>query len=268
MTKGVVGLLLSAMCGFSAMADTNNFEPAKVSGGVQAARGYCPCLRIVVRARGAGGTIAVKKFLISTDALLKFDQGRGGNPVYNIPAWQYFTVGALEAMLKGGRLHLGFDGVTWGDDLDRGYSDLMRTGASLAVSLVRTAAFELKIKHGYQFEKFSVNQAPETSQHDLPQTLSMRVNLGPVTAQLAGGIAVSPNDLTDLALEQVKYSVNADVHSTLFRLKGIGMGLGIEAQHEFDPFRRDIGLEPSSSSVGVFIDISYVVPKKKKRVKP
>lgn len=231
-----------------------------VSGGPVVSYGYCPCFRWQVTAYAGSGYYETRDILISSDALLKYQEAFG--PVQGRMASRYFTGGALEALSKGGRIGIGFSGITIAKDLDRGYVDILKTGLAFIVNLVRNDAVRLDLRSGYEYEQFSVNYNPDPERlSHLPQTVAFSWNAGSWSGNVKSSIDIDPT-----GRRQVGFQDNALVQARFLSLSGFAAQIGLGGGYDYDPFRLLIGMNPHIARLGLFMTLMYepIVPAAKK----
>ncbi|HTL11837.1 MAG TPA: hypothetical protein VL588_05085 [Bdellovibrionota bacterium] len=216
----------------------------------------CPCFRWTVQVKGMGGMIETKDFLISSDALVNFitkmTAGNGDQTA------QLVTLGAMEALWKGGHIGVGFDGVTVGDNVDMAYNDILKTGLYAIINILRTGSVKLDVHTGYDFEQMSINTAPAQQFNEWVSAAVMDWHTGIWSGRLTAQV-VMPFDSNGLS-GPGGWSYGADL-STGFRvlkISDIAMTLGLGGGVSYDPFRQDFGLEPLSVSGRVFMELSWV----------
>ncbi len=225
-----------------------------VEGGFQVSYGYCPCLRWTVKVDLGGGDFETRDFLISTDALFRYAQTE--TPRMFNSASHSFRIGAIEALAKGAHVGLAFNGVTVGEDLDRGYSDILATGFEFLVSIVRTSNMSLMARTGYEYEQLRVNAGPEEKRNILSETIAFKWKTK--TNRFNG--AINATVFTDpfagpLATDQIGYKGSASVHANIVNLKNFTFGTALQTSYEHDPFRAMFGLGPDIAVAGIYFDV-------------
>lgn len=248
-----IGLATAEPAGRRPMIEVS---PATVTGGFNAGHGFCPCFRWTVGVQLLGGSWETREFLISTDSLFQIEQSQSAY-LHRIMS-RVYTVGAIEALWKRGHVGIGFEGITVGDDLDRSYADIVRTGLYVLINLIRTDAARLDIRTGYQYEQFRVNLGPaiQTS-HNLPQSLILDWNDGgDWTGDVYTGLIVSAQ--TPLDPHSLFLGTGANSRLRLFTKDELEAGLGLRVDYEYDPFREIYGLAASNLSAMLYMDLSWV----------
>jgi hypothetical protein len=216
--------------------------------------GYCPCFRWSVGVKLVSGQWETRDFLITTDALFQLEQTQSAY-LHRIMS-RVYTVGAIEALWKGGHIGLGFEGVTIGDNIDQGYSDMIRTGLYALINIIRTDAVRMDIRSGYQFEQLRVNLGPAIDNHNLPQSLIVNWQAGRWSGNVHAGLVIDPTSPFDFG--SITYTAGAGVHARLFTLGELQAGLGLNASFEHDPFREIYGLAADNFAGMLYMDFAWV----------
>lgn len=230
--------------------------PGHAGAGVRVSDGACPCIRFVVRTHKLGGRIETRKFIISTDAFFRFELALAPRSNVIVPASRYFNIGALEAIMRGSRVGLGFAGVTIGHDNDLSYSEITRTGLYVFMQLLRSEALSFDIRSGYEYEQKRVNLSPLVRSNDLVQSAVLSFEYGFLAGQLGAVAAFDPRVYSDLG--GYRLGANASLEASTVLFKSVDLAFGVEALVEHDPFREQFGLDPNQRMVGVYIDASYI----------
>jgi hypothetical protein len=250
-------LCFSLLVASVAVAD----EPARltvggstqVSAGAQMSWYQCPCFRWVIQLQAGGAAIETREFLVSSEALFKFRQ----EEVFDaqLSASKIFNIGAAEVLWKGGHLGLGFEGITWGEDLDRGYTDVLKTGFYALASWVRTQSLRLDVRGGYQFQKMDVNQVAE-QRGVLNATPVLRWRTENWSGNVVAKAGMDPLHLP--GADTWVGGASAGVRGRLFDLSSMELGLGFQLSYEYDGWRNRMGAEPSLASAILLLDLSFV----------
>lgn len=249
-----VGITLYSLTSFAA-EDDSIFSPSVVvrnesDFGAQVGYFACPCFRWTIRVELLGGKIETREILISSDALFQYVQTEA--PFGQSAPLQTFKVGALEAILKGARVGIGFDGITWGRDNDMGYSDLLKTGAHFLVNLIRTDAVRLDLKSGYEFDQMSVNLAPETERQLAYQAVALRWSGKRFGARADARVFVNPSDDRSSGFQG-----STGFHAKAIKASDFYLGIGFDFSYLYDPFRLNFGINPHLAIAGIYVDIGY-----------
>lgn len=252
----LVAATLSVTARAESTGEGNSIEiiPAKVAAGPQMSWFQCPCFRWVVQVQAASGQLETRDFLISSDSLFTFHEENSLD--FQEFAVRLFKVGASEALWKTGHVGIGFDGVTWGEDRDRGYNNLLQTGFYGLVNLLLTEAVRLDLHSGVEFERMNVNNGPTISRDQLAQAAALRWRFkgwsGTVNTRLSVDTA---HPLNTQYLDAV---ASASVRGRIFSFHDIEMGLGFNLTAEHDGWRGFMGLDPDIMTGTLLMDLSYV----------
>lgn len=240
-----------------ALADEGNgmieVVPISAAAGASMSWGACPCFRWSVRVQGLGGRIETRDFLISSDALFQMQESR--NMQFARVMSQIFNVGAIEALWKGGHIGLGFEGITFGDDLDQNYTDIIRTGLYALINIVYTEAVRLDIRSGYQFDLMSINMSDAIERHRLTEQILFQWQTGAWSGNVRAGVNFSP-DIS--GWDQLGITGGANVHVTALTLGDLRVGLGLDVSASHDPFRELYGLAETNVTGMLMMDLSWV----------
>jgi hypothetical protein len=221
--------------------------------GAQMSWGQCPCFRWSIQVHALGGKLETRDFLISTDAFFKYQQTE--NAQFQRLMSRLYTIGTIEALWKGGHIGVGFDGLTVGGDLDRSYSDIVKTGMYVLVNLVATDAVRLNIRNGYDFEQMKIVDE-QITRHRINEQIRLDWNTGRWSGNLRAGVYIDPRDFTSGG----SYSPYAGI-STQVRMFSIGdlqAALGLNISADRDPMREAYGLAANNVTGQVFLDLSWI----------
>ncbi len=238
-----------------ALADEGMIEvmPISAAAGASMSWGACPCFRWNVRVQGLGGRIETREFLISSDALFQMQESR--NMQFARVMSQIFNVGAVEALWKGGHIGIGFEGITFGDDLYQNYTDIIRTGLYALLNIVYTEAVRLDIRSGYQFDSMSINLSDAIERHRLTEQIMFQWHTGAWSGNIRAGVNFSP-DIS--GWDQLGITGGANVHVTALSLGDLRVGLGLDVSASHDPFRELYGLAATNVTGMLMMDLSWV----------
>lgn len=251
-------LLLSAVIPSPSRADlSGSVTPVSLAAGGVGSYIQCPCFRWTIGARAAGGVLETRDIVISSDALFKFrmqedlmwDQK---------PMVKMFEVGSLRLLLKGAHLGLAFPGVTFGEDVDKGYSDFLQTGIYALVNLIRTETIGLEARTGYQYQQYRINLGPLLEEHEGYEAIVFNWRRGRWNGSLSGLMGFENGDY-----ERPHFLATESTRIRAFSIKDLQMGIALEFQAEHEPFRQRVGLEPNSVAATVWMDFSYIKQWKK-----
>jgi hypothetical protein len=229
--------------------------PVRAGSGVQVSIGQCPCFRWTVQVQGLGGRIETKDVLISADALIKFQQSTNSN--FQKLASRVVTVGAIEALIKGGHVGVGFNGVTFGQDADRGYSDMLRAGFYALVNILQTDATRFDIRSGYDFERVANMNGMRASRSNIDQAAVFQWNSGPWSGTFNAHVGLNPD-----GMEYTRLSTGADVRVRAIAFDDFELGLSASVSADHDPFRELLGLNANNAVAMVNMDLSWVAVRK------
>jgi hypothetical protein len=230
-------------------------SPIEIRFGVQKPIFQCPCVRLAFRVKTLGGEIDTKYILISTEALASYIQG-SDLQFESIPI-QLVNVGAVEFLWKQGHIGLGFNGVTFGKDLDLGYENIIKTGAYLLLDLFRGKTTSVKLRTTYDHESYSVNRGPQVFRHIFGKSISMQWNTPLWRGRLSAYGGLEPRfDTNDdfywrfgSAIENGINMVNS--HSVL-------ANVGIHLSYDYDSFRDALGLVAFETRGLVYVEMSWL----------
>jgi hypothetical protein len=248
----VAGVIGSA----TSQADTEwEIAPATAQAGVQVSIGQCPCFRWQVQAKALSGKYETQDILISTDALFQFTQTNSVN--FQELASRLYTAGAVEALVKGGHVGVGFNGVQWGSDADRGYSSLLRTGFYILANMLQTDSIRLDAHAGYNWDRFVNMFGAEGSRGLFDSAVAMHWNSGPWSGMVNAHVGleadrnfVNPHDMV--------FGTTANVRVRAVSFSDFEMGLTAQVSAEHDGFRETLGLNPNNAIASLLMDISWV----------
>ena len=230
------------------------FLPGSVSVGMEAGAGQCPCIRWIVQAQGIGGSIETRDFLISTEALLSYQ--RRQDPRVLTAVSEVWSLGGLEALLKGSRFGLRFDGIQFGHDLDRGTTDLFRTGLDLITQLVQQESVRLRLRTGVDFEHFQMNLIEDTGRVLLPQSLDFAWNAGIWSGNVQASFSFPADALT--RPEEYVLSAAAQQSVRLASVQDLELALGASLGFTRDPFRMRWGISPHDFNAQLTMNVQWV----------
>jgi len=255
---GAAGLLsalvLAQASAGNGSASWIEFTPAQVRTGGEVGYGQCPCLRWTLQFAGLGGRLETRDFIISSDALLALDYRE--DPRFQGATTDLVRFGGLEALLKGTRLGLRFQGVTVGNDLDRGYTDILRTGLSFVMNLVQQERVRLDLRSGYDFERMRLNLVEDVERHDLPQSLNLIWNAGRWSGDLRGSVSIPTSEVLSPAAYRLQASASSQVR--VLTVQDLRMALGAALVVDRDPQREEWGLAPLQATAQFFMNMSWV----------
>lgn len=228
--------------------------PITVSTGNTAKWGPEPYFRWTVKIQMAGGQWENHDFSISSDALFQLLEGE--NIQLLRVSERIFQAGAIEALWKSGHIGLGFEGVTWGTDVDQQYSRLFRTGVYAIVNLIRNEAIRLDIHSGYQFETKHINLSDGDSVSTFPQEIMMHWRTRFFAGRLHAKAAF--NSEGPVNFRTIRASTGTQSHLRVLSIKDLRLGIGLDFKAEHDPIRENWGLNPNSVTASIYLDISYI----------
>lgn len=260
---GSLEMTARALAGEPGPSPMIEIAPIAVDAAARVSAGYCPCLRWVVGIQAAGGKWETREFLISSEALIELEHAREMQGARAVS--QLIQIGAFDAIWKGGHVGIGFDGVTLGDDLDKGYTDLLRTGLYAMLTWIKEGpkgATRFDIRSGHEYEKMSIGLNPEaTEHHTLPQSMVFEFETGRWSGNVWAGVALDPKNL--FKESEIGYDAGISGHFRVLSIKDLDLGIGLEASAERDPFREAHGLAASDVRTKLYMDLGWV-----KEIKP
>lgn len=225
--------------------------PVAAASGVQVSIGQCPCFRWTVQVQGLTGKIETKDILISTEGLIKYQQSSNSN--FQKLASRMVTLGAMDVLIKGGHVGVGFNGVTLGKDANRGYSDVLRAGFYALVNIIQSDAARLDIRTGYEFEKLVNMEGQNASRQIADQAAVFKWNTGPWSGTVNAHVGFDPN-----GIKYTRMSTGADVRVRAISFSDFEMGISASVSADHDPFRELLGLNPNNAVAMVMMDLSWV----------
>ena len=228
------------------------FAPLTAEAGVQASHGICPCFRWSVQVQAASGEIETRHFVISSDAL--FQVAERYSLIEGDLASRLYTIGAIEALWKGGHVGLGFSGVTVGTDQDLSMSDILRTGFYVLVNLVRTDAIRLDIRSGYEFEQRRLNSGPIEIRHDIPTSLVLDWSSGNWSGDVSATVAF---DAADPAWDRLQVTGGASAQYQFLELGDLEAALGFGVFGHWDPSYDEHHLAEWGVSGTLFMSLAW-----------
>lgn len=249
-------ILFLSLISLSVFADSGLIEvtPISLSAGHTVKWAPEPYFRWTTKIQLAGGQWESRDFIVSSDALLELLEGENLQLIRT--SERLFQAGAFETLWKGGHVGLGFEGVTWGTDIDRQYSQLIRTGIYAMINVIRTEAMRLDIHSGYEFESKHINLSDPQTSGLLPQEVVMRWRTRFLTGRLYASVA--PQTAGEQNLHTMRVAAGTKAKVRILSVKDLRIGLGLDLHSERDPRREAWGLDPTSTSASVFLDLSYV----------
>ena len=213
----------------------------------------CPCFRWVMQVQVAGGQIETRDFLISSESLFKFHRGRLPSTSEQF-ASRLFTVAPVEALWKTGHIGIGFSGVTFGENKDLGYSNLIQTGLYALVNAFLTDAVRLDIHSGADYETMRVNYGPQIDRVLLDQAAIFKWKAGSWSGNVQGRVGFDSAHLTDPAY--IDAAASPSVRWQMVRMGALDMGLSLTFSYEHDGLRSFMGLIPDMVSGSLLMDMS------------
>jgi hypothetical protein len=240
----------------NSQADTEwEIAPATAQAGVQVAIGQCPCFRWQVQAKALSGKYETQDILISTDALFQYSQTNSVN--FQQLASRLYTVGAVEALVKGGHVGVGFNGVQWGEDKDRGYSSLLRTGFYMLANIIQQDGLRLDAHAGYDWDHF-VNLVGLSGTRGLfDSAVALHWDSGPWSGMVNAHVGLE-TDSNFFNPHNIVAGATANVRARVVSFSDFEMGLTAQVSAEHDGFRDMLGLNPNNAIASLLMDISWV----------
>lgn len=232
----------------------NQIEIGTVGGSASATYLSCPCFRLSIKARALGGQWNVRNFIIGSDALFQFRQS--ADLALGTTMSRYYQISPLEVLSRRGHVGIAFDGITLGDDLDRSYTDIFRTGVSAIINMVATDAIRLDLRTGYDFERMNINLGTQREAHVLPQTLLMRWRTRHWSGHMSGTVGFPSDSITDP--DQFLYAAELDQQVRFLTRSDLQFAFDIDLGFERNPFREAYGLARDNLSAEVGFEISWL----------
>lgn len=207
--------------------------------GPQMGLGQCPCFRIATQHKVLGGEIETKYVLVKSEGLLTMEMDRGLNfRTADSLTKRLFNLGATELMWKGQVLGVYFPGVTLGNDLDRGYTDIIRTGMHLVLKAYRSRYAQVDFRIGYSHDQGNINLFRDYNDHIWHNSFNAVINKGRHRFGFKLAYELIPANQWRSFVEnyraysQVFYSID------FFRTKYIDFYLGTSLNGEIDKHRQ------------------------------
>lgn len=221
--------------------------------------------RYIVQVKAVDGSYETKEILISTEALLKVSLpsvdhlNPTANKIYDI------NVGAIEAYSKALHLGVGFKGVTFGKDADRGYSELLRYGFYAMTNLARAkgGGTRLDLRGGYDYQSMTTIGGRSGARDVLDAALALHWkqnevvgDIGSVEGNLIAHVGVDKDDPS--SQDKMIMGVSASAGVRVIRIEDFEASLLGEISSERDGFREMLGLSKWNTIASLMIDVSYV----------
>jgi hypothetical protein len=221
--------------------------------------------RYVVQVKAVDGTYETKEILISTDALLKISVPSANhlyptaNKIFDI------NVGAVEAYSKAGHIGVGFKGITYGKDADRGFSEMLRYGFYAMTNLARAkgGGTRLDLRSGYDYQRMTTvdGQMGARGVMDTALALHWKQNevvgdFGAAEGNLIAHAGIDLDDPSNTDLLTMGFSASTGVR--LIRVEDFEASLLAEISMERDGFREMLGLSKWDTVASLMFDVSYV----------
>jgi len=228
--------------------------PIRFEVGAEASLGECPCFNWTLQLELVSGEIETHHFLISSDALFSLQEALPAQ--FSYLSSRLKTAGVFEALWKGGHIGFGFEGVTWGHDLDRSYSHIIQTGIYGLINILRNEFIRLDIRSGYEFEKFRVNLGPYQELHQFKQTLVFNWEQNNWAADIL--FSVSPFSYKNRFFSKPELLADGSIVYKMNQSRYVQPSIGLGAVYHYDPFREFLGLNPNEYTGRIFIDFSLM----------
>lgn len=256
----VVGALTAGVLGTVSLthADTIiDIAPARVQAGTQVVivGGQCPCFRWQVQAQVGAGRYETQDILISTEGLF---QANLATPVgFQSLATSLFKAGAIEALVKGGHVGVGFNGVQFGGDSTRGLKSVLRTGLYALVNILQNDSLRLDGHVGYNWDQFTALAGASGSRGLIDQAISGRWEDGPWSAMFSAHVGLEA-DSHFADTSRMVFGATANVRVRMFTFDQFEAGLTAQVSGEHDGFLETLGLNPNYLTGSLLMDLTYL----------
>ncbi len=229
------------------------------SGGVQTevvgSLGYCPCVLYKIEARAFNGKVNIGYFVISSDTLVKIQKTFTPFPNRSYESSRLATLGQVDVVLQNPKIGIGFSGVEFGRNLDQGYSEIIRMGASVLIHFIQNQNHELTFRSGYENEQLEINFYLDESRNKLPQTLTYKWEATRWKGRVAASVV---SDVTEEGISRKlskwghQGSVKTQRH--LFKVLNFQWDFGMQFQYQYDGWRTERGLHPYEMNLAFFLE--------------
>jgi hypothetical protein len=231
--------------------------PFKAEAGTQMSWGQCPCFRWTVQIQGLGGGVMVaKEFLISSDAVFKMRQEMEADGSSN--RLKLYRLGAVEALWTGGHVGMGYQGITWGDDPDHDYFDVVRTGLYGFINMILNDSIRFDVRSAAEFESMRVDYgSSRVARTTLDQSAVLHWKSGGWSGNVSASVGLDASHPSNA--QYMRLGADASMRARLLSIGDLELGLNLNGSYDHDPFREILGLTADSGVFGVAMDLSYVM---------
>lgn len=235
-----------------------DINAASVQQGVQVQIGECPCFRWKLKGVAAGGKIETDEILISSEGLVNFEMTNTAD--FQKIAAATVTVGAAEVLIKGGHIGVGFNGVTYGQDPDMGYENMLRTGFYILANMVKSdyVQFDAHLGMGWDHFVTAVMTGDESYNRFVGNTgAKFKWEAkggwsGTVSAHV--GLDFSH----DVNPDSVIVGGEATVRARIVSFSHFELGVNASLKGEHDGLRSLLGLNPNNGIGSLLMDLTWV----------
>ena len=239
----------------SAQADNMiRYDIAGASVGAQVSGGQCPCFRMRLGVRVAGGVIDTKEVLISSDSL--FQAILTSSADLQTQGTSLIQVGQVEAIIKGAHFGIAFDGVTFGSDNDRGLAEVFRTGLHAIASIIQSDPVRFGIQAGYNYEDIRTLMGLTAQRHMATAAAVLHWESGPWSGSARASISTDADHA--FASDHIRVGASASVRARIHNVGPMEFGAGANFSIENDTFRELVGLNPLNVTGNLLMDITWV----------
>lgn len=245
--------LFSLFGGLSAHARDRWIEatPIEVEVGARGSAGACNCFVWTVTTSIGAGKWETKRFLISSEALFAYARLEHSRLLRGFG--ETFQAGAAEILWKGGRIGIAFDGVTMGEDVNQGYSDLVRSGLHALASWLISDSASLDVRTGVEYERKRVNLGPEFDEYEAQLRARVRWQGRAFEAEASFLAGADPSDIH----ESYHLKFEASARYEILELGDVALGIGARGTAEHDDNRDEYGLMGTQLVGVVYMDLAW-----------
>ncbi len=258
-------ILFGALVSGSALAQTRapmievqaGSDVARAQGGIGISIEGCPCVRTRFAVEVGAGVIRVGEFIFSSNGLVHYDEE--SVPVFSLATSRTWRAGQFEAVHSGTGIGLAFDGVRFTSDSDRGFVDLVSSGARLLYRMLFSQQVYADLSAGYRWEGFQWNGAVPVERQELPVELALQwLNphfRGRVT------LSVAPQESFGFSFDRLRFKADLDTSARFIlpsSLDFLGLGLGVAGTIEHDPLMSSFGMPSTWVAGRAYMEVSWL----------
>jgi hypothetical protein len=159
-------------------------------------------------------------------------------------------------LIKGGHVGLGFKGVSFGQDKDRGFREILRAGLYVMANIVAKDALRFDIRSGYDFDRVATTTSKEASRHFLTQEAVLAWQAQSFSGNVKASIAFNPESFFDT--KSMRAGASTSVRARIVSFEDLEVGASAQVSGEYDPFLEVLGLKPFNATGTLMMDLSWV----------